>query len=78
MLTQKQANQIFGGGVQSFSKWERGTSSPAGPTARLIRLALKHADVMAALANEVGVRISDSIIKASKPKQDVRVVYVFQ
>jgi len=78
MLTQKDASLIFGGGVQSFSKWERGTASPAGPTARLIKLALNYPEVMQALAKEVGSKIPDNVIGMSKPKQDVRVVYVFQ
>lgn len=57
-LTQKQANQIFGGGSQGFSKWERGVTSPAGPTARLIKLALKYPEVMRALAIESDIKLA--------------------
>lgn len=62
LLTQKQANKIFGGGSQGFSKWERGIASPAGPTARLIKLALKHPDVMRALAEDSGVKLAEPIV----------------
>lgn len=61
LLTQKQAQKIFGGGSQSFSKWERGITSPAGPTARLIKLALRYPEVMRDLARDAGVRIAESI-----------------
>lgn len=60
-LTQKQANEIFGGGSQGFSKWERGIASPAGPTARLIKTALKYPEIMRALAEESGVKLTELI-----------------
>lgn len=61
LLTQKQANEIFGGGSQGFSKWERGITNPAGPTARLIKVALKYPEVMRDLAKEAGITIESSI-----------------
>jgi HTH-type transcriptional regulator / antitoxin MqsA len=59
LLTQEQAGLIFGGGKQGFSKWECGKASPAGPTARLIRLALKLPDAMSALAAEAGIQLRE-------------------
>src|SRR3989339_76748 len=73
-LTQKYANVIFGGGTQGFSKWERGISSPAGPTARLIKLALKYPEVMNALVKEVEVSLEEPINVAS-PRPTVKVFY---
>lgn len=49
-LTQKQAAQIFKGGPNGFSKWERGVTFPSGPTAMLIKVALSSSDAMRALA----------------------------
>lgn len=72
LLTQAEAARIFGGGVQGFSKWERGVASPAGPTARIIRLALKFPEVMRDLANDAGVKLA-----ASFCKEDVRVRVVY-
>jgi len=67
-LTQTQANLIFGGGTQGFSKWERGVTSPAGPTARLIKLALRYPEVMRELGKEAGIELASAM-----PKEDVRV-----
>lgn len=66
-LTQKQANEIFGGGSQGFSKWERGLTCPAGPTARLIKTALKYPEVMVALAKESGVNIAREYVSRERP-----------
>ena len=57
LLTQEQAGMIFGGGKQGFSKWERGMTAPAGPTARLIKLALKNPDSMRELAVQAGIQL---------------------
>lgn len=73
-LTQKQANEIFGGGSQGFSKWERGIASPAGPTARLIKTALKYPEVMRTLAKESGVELTEQIV--SRDASQVFVVNV--
>lgn len=56
-LTQKEANILFGGGTQGFSKWERGLAVPAGPTARLMKLALESTDSLKILAKIVNVEI---------------------
>ncbi len=60
LLTQEQAGVIFGGGKHGFSKWECGKATPAGPTARLIKLALKLPDVMRALAADAGVQLIET------------------
>ncbi|TFW10031.1 hypothetical protein E4K72_02960 [Oxalobacteraceae bacterium OM1] len=57
-LTQKEANAIFGGGSQGFSKWERGLAVPAGPTARLIKLALGSPAALVDLARIANVKLT--------------------
>ena len=57
MLTQEQAGLIFGGGTQAFSKWECGKTQPAGPTGRLLQLALKSDSTMRELAAQVNVEL---------------------
>lgn len=56
-LSQLDAAKIFGGGTQGFSKWERGTTAPAGPTARLLRLALNVPAAMEYLASNAGIAL---------------------
>lgn len=56
-LTQKDANALFGGGKQGFTKWERGLAVPAGPTARLIKLALASSEALKELAQIAGVTV---------------------
>ena len=73
-LTQAQANQIFGGGKQGYSKWERGVSVPAGPTARLMKLALRFPEVIKELALEVGL---GDLINNLSPELRPRVVTVY-
>ncbi len=41
-LTQKQAADIFGGGPNAFSRYERGEASPVRATSHLLRLLDKH------------------------------------
>lgn len=60
LLTQEQAGVIFGGGKQGFSKWECGKATPAGPTARLIKLALKFPAVMHELAKEADIELPET------------------
>lgn len=60
LLTQEQAGVIFGGGKQGFSKWECGKSAPAGPTARLIKLALKFPSVMLSLTADAGIKLAET------------------
>lgn len=59
LLTQEQAGMIFGGGKQAFSKWECGKATPAGPTARLIKLALKSPEAMTILSTDAGVHLNE-------------------
>lgn len=54
-LSQADAAQIFGCGPRAFSKWERGEVAPTGATARLLKLALNHPEVLAALAQDAGL-----------------------
>ena len=61
ILTQEQAGLIFGGGKQGFSKWECGKTAPAGPTARLIKLALNIPDVMRILALDAGIQLPEPV-----------------
>lgn len=56
-LTQEEGVKIFGGGPKTFSKWERGVSRPATPTAKLLRLALENPDVMFRLARMAGIEL---------------------
>lgn len=57
-ISQAEAGEIFGCGKSYFSKWETGDSAPTGPTAVFLKRALKYADVMQRLAEEVGVQIT--------------------
>lgn len=41
-LTQKRAGEIFGGGVNAFSRYERGETEPPLATQKLLRLLEKH------------------------------------
>ena len=74
ILTQEQAALIFGGGKQGFSKWECGKAAPAGPTARLIKLALNSADVMATLAVEAGVKLPEPVLH-DRRRTDKHVIF---
>src|SRR6185295_8128988 len=49
-ISQDQARQIFGGGKTAFSKYERGTTIPNEPTAKLLWLASESVDAMQRLA----------------------------
>lgn len=57
-LSQAQAAQIFGGGANAFSKWERGEVIPAESTANLLRLAFESEDAMMRLAKHAGVQLN--------------------
>jgi len=41
-LTQKEAGEIFGGGVNAFSRYERGETDPPKATFKLLRLLSAH------------------------------------
>lgn len=45
-LSQKEAAQMFGGGINAFSEYERGTTKPAKSTMLLMKLLDKHPDLV--------------------------------
>ena len=45
-LSQKEAAQLFGGGINAFSEYERGTTKPAKSTLLLMKLLDKHPDLV--------------------------------
>lgn len=45
-LTQKEAAQLFGGGVNAFSEYERGVTKPAKSTLLLLKMLDKHPDLV--------------------------------
>jgi HTH-type transcriptional regulator/antitoxin MqsA len=45
-LTQKQAAEIFGGGVNAFSRYERGEVEPGPSTVKLLHLLDKHPELL--------------------------------
>lgn len=54
-LTQKQASQLFKGGVNGFSKWERGVAFPSAGTAMLMKVALASNEAMQTLVEIANV-----------------------
>lgn len=51
-LTQKKAADIFGGGVNAFSRYERGEVEPGPSTVKLLHLLDKHPELLPELVNE--------------------------
>ena len=51
-LTQKQAADIFGGGVNAFSRYERGEAEPGPSTVKLLHLLDKHPELLMEVVNE--------------------------
>jgi len=51
-LTQKQAAEIFGGGVNAFSRYERGDVEPGPSTVKLLHLLDKHPELLREVVNE--------------------------
>jgi HTH-type transcriptional regulator / antitoxin MqsA len=45
-LSQKEAAQLFGGGVNAFSEYERGVTKPAKSTLLLLKILDKHPDLV--------------------------------
>ena len=45
-LTQKEAAQLFGGGINAFSEYERGVTKPAKSTLLLLKVLDKHPDLV--------------------------------
>lgn len=51
-LTQKMAADIFGGGVNAFSRYERGEVEPGPSTVKLLHLLDKHPELLADVVND--------------------------
>ncbi|GFO56550.1 DNA-binding protein [Geomonas sp. Red276] len=51
-LTQKDAARIFGGGVNAFSRYERGEIEPSTSTMKLLRLLDRHPELLVEVAKE--------------------------
>jgi len=49
-LTQSKAAEIFGGGVNAFSEYERGVTQPSKSTMALLRLLDKHPELLREVA----------------------------
>jgi len=62
-LTQKQASQLLKGGVNGFSKWERGVSFPNAGIVMLLKVALESSDAMQTLARVANVDFAVEIPK---------------
>ncbi|EPA7320535.1 type II toxin-antitoxin system antitoxin MqsA, partial [Escherichia coli O45:H30] len=45
-LTQKEASEIFGGGVNAFSRYEKGNAQPHPSTIKLLRVLDKHPELL--------------------------------
>ena len=45
-LTQKEAREIFGGGVNAFSRYEKGNAQPHPSTIKLLRVLDKHPELL--------------------------------
>ncbi|MDZ7788917.1 MAG: type II toxin-antitoxin system MqsA family antitoxin [Xanthomonadales bacterium] len=56
-LTQHQAAEIFGGGANAFSKYERGEVIQSVPMDRLLRLLARYPILLVEMALEAGVRV---------------------
>jgi len=50
-LTQAEAGKVFGGGVNAFSRYERGESKPSTQMRKLLKIAEKHPELVKELAN---------------------------
>lgn len=46
-LTQKEAGEVFGGGIRAFSQYERGETRPLKSTDTLLRLLDRHPELLA-------------------------------
>lgn len=49
-LTQAEAGRIFGGGVNAFSRYERGVAKPSAQMRKLLKIAEKHPELVKELA----------------------------
>lgn len=51
-LTQRQAAELLGGGVNAFSEYERGVTRPARPTMLLLHLLSRHPELLKEISRE--------------------------
>jgi HTH-type transcriptional regulator/antitoxin MqsA len=50
-LTQAEAGRIFGGGVNAFSRYERGATKPSTQMRKLLKIVEKHPELIRELAD---------------------------
>jgi HTH-type transcriptional regulator/antitoxin MqsA len=51
-LTQKEASEIFGGGVNAFSRYEKGKAQPHPSIIKLLRVLDQHPELLAEVRNQ--------------------------
>lgn len=51
-LTQRQAAELLGGGINAFSEYERGVTRPARPTLLLLHLLSRHPELLQEIRRE--------------------------
>jgi len=51
-LTQKEAGEVFGGGIRAFSQYERGETRPLKSTDTLLRLLDRHPELLAEITGK--------------------------
>jgi len=51
-IKQDEAGELFGGGVNAFSRYERGVTSIPRPTSQLLKILDKHPDLLMELNNK--------------------------
>jgi len=56
-LTQEQASLVFGGGKNAFSKYERAEVSQSVAMDKLIKICLKHSNILNELLTNAGIKI---------------------
>lgn len=55
-LTQKDASNIFGGGINAFSRYERGETPIPKPLSQLLQLLYAHPDLLAELVQNAVIK----------------------
>lgn len=56
-LTQQRAAEIFGGGINAFSRYERGETPISRPLSQLLHLLLSHPDLLNEVSTPVDLKI---------------------
>jgi len=73
-LTQEQASQVFGGGRNAFSKYERSEVAQSVAMDKLIRVALSNSDAYQFLLEQEGIQIGtgyyNNVIKFPQKESD--------